>query len=378
MESKVSIVKCESYESARVYQKIKEGINLLGGINSFVKRGEQVLLKPNFLTGRPPEKSVNTHPAIVGAVAKLVMEAGARPVIGDSPQLGSALKVSEKCGVVEIAKELGIEIVEFKPTEVKHPEGKHFKHFIVGKAVLEADKIINLPKLKTHSLTFLTLAVKNMFGCVPGARKAQWHVRTSQKGVEYFSRMLLDLCTLTNPVLSIVDGISCMEGKGPGFGESRHLGLIIAGTDAVSVDAVIAKVLRVNPEQFPTWKVALNEQYGTARLNDIEVLGKSINEVRIDDFQYPPKFTEIKGFLKIFMGFLKVHLTTHPFIDTTRCEKCNNCIEACPLKCIAALEEGYVMNSKDCIQCLCCMEVCPHAAIDLKEGSLLKLFKHFK
>ena len=108
MESKVSIVKCESYESARVYQKIKEGINLLGGINSFVKRGEQVLLRPNFLTGRPPEKSVNTHPAIVGAVAKLVMEAGARPVIGDSPQLGSALKVSEKCGVVEIAKELGI------------------------------------------------------------------------------------------------------------------------------------------------------------------------------------------------------------------------------------------------------------------------------
>ena len=376
MKSKVSIVGCDDYEPEKVYQKIKEGVYLLDGIDSFIKRGEQVLLKPNFLTGRSPEKCVNTHPAIVRAVAKLVLELGARPVIGDSPQLGSALRVAEKCGVAEIARELDIEIVEFEPIEVKYPEGKYFKHFTLGKAVLEADKIINLPKLKTHSLTFLTLAVKNMFGCVPGARKAQWHMRTSQKGVEYFSRMLLDLCTLTRPVLSIVDGISSMEGKGPGFGESRQLKLIIAGTDAVSVDAVIAKGLRVTPERFPTWKIALDERYGTAHLDEIEVLGKSIDEVRIDDFQYPPKITEIKGFFKTFLVFLKGSLTTRPFIDTTRCEKCNNCIEACPLKCIAALEEGYVTNSKECIQCLCCMEVCPHGAIDLKEGSLLKLFKH--
>ena len=378
MKSKVSIVKCEVYEHEKVYQKVKEGINLLGGIDSFIKKGEQVLLKPNFLTGRPPEKCVNTHPAIVGAVAKVVLEAGARPVIGDSPQLGSALRVAEKCGIAEIARELGIEIVEFEPTEVKHPEGKYFKQFTVGKAVIEADKIINLPKLKTHSLTFLTLSVKNMFGCVPGARKAQWHVRTSQKGIEYFSRMLLDLYTLTNPVLSIVDGISSMEGKGPGFGKPRHLGLITSGTDAVSVDAVIAEVIGVNVQQFPTWKAALNEQYGTAHLNEIEVLGKSIDEVRIDDFQYPPKITEIKGFPKILMGFLKGQLTTHPFIDNKRCEKCNNCIEACPSKCISDYEGGFVINAKDCIQCLCCMEICPHGAIDLKEGSLIKFFKHLK
>ena len=152
--------------------------------------------------------------------------------------MGSALKVAEQCGVAAVARELGIEIVEFEPVEVKYPAGKFFKRFTLGKAVLEADTIINLPKLKTHGLTYLTLAVKNIFGCIPGARKAQWHVRTSRQGSEYFARMLLDLHTLINPPLSIVDGIIAMEGKGPGFGNPRDLGLIIAGTDAVAVDAV--------------------------------------------------------------------------------------------------------------------------------------------
>ncbi len=378
MRAKVSIVKCDDYKSEKVYQKVKEGVNLLGGIDSFITKGEQVLLKPNFLIGRSPEKCVNTHPAIVRAVAKLVLEAGANPVIGDSPQLGSALKVAEKCGVAEIARELGIDIVEFKPVEVMHPGGKFFKHFVLGKAVLKADKIINLPKLKTHSLTFLTLAVKNIFGCIPGARKAQWHVRTSQKGNEYLSRMLLDLYTLINPALSIVDGIVAMEGKGPGSGKPRNLGLIIAGADAVAVDAVITETIGASPEQYIALKIALDEHYGIAQINNIEVLGELINKIKIDDFQFPPKTREIKGFLKIFMGFMKVHLTTHPFINSEQCEKCNNCVETCPMKCIVSYEDSLAVNSKGCIQCLCCMEVCPNGAIDLKEGSLLKLLKYLK
>ena len=378
MGTRVSIVRCKEYESEKVYQKVKEGVNLLGGIESFVNKGEQVLLKPNFLVGRLPKKCVNTHPAMVRAVARLVLEAGAHPMIGDSPQLGSALKVAGKCGVAEVAQELGIDIIEFEPVEVNYPDGVFFKHFVLGKAVLEADKIINLPKLKTHSLTFLTLAVKNMFGCIPGARKAQWHVRTSQKGSEYFSRMLLDLYTLINPTMSIVDGIVSMEGKGPGFGKPRDLGLIFAGTDAIAVDSVISTVIGGDPEQFPTLKVALKEHYGTARLNDIEVLGEMIDEVKIDDYQFPPQITEIKGFLKIFMGFLKGQLTTHPFIESEKCKECNNCVEACPLNCIISHEGGFVINSKECIQCLCCMEVCPHGAIGLKEGFLIKLFKHLK
>ena len=165
---KVSIVRCEDYQHEKVLKNVEEGLALLGGLDSFISPGDRVLLKPNFLVGRTPEKCVNTHPAVVKAVAQLVLSAGAQPVIGDSPQMGSALKVAEKCGIAEVARELGIEIVEFEPVEVKHPAGKFFKHFTIGKAVLDADTIINLPKLKTHRFTYLTLAVKNLFGWIPG------------------------------------------------------------------------------------------------------------------------------------------------------------------------------------------------------------------
>jgi len=378
MKEKVSIVTCADYRPERVYRQLKEGLDLLGGIGAFISKGERVLLKPNFLIGRAPEKCVNTHPELVRAVAQLVLEASATPVIGDSPQMGSALKVAEQCGVAAVARELGIEIVEFEPVEVKHPAGKFFKRFTLGKAVLEADSIINLPKLKTHGLTFLTAAVKNLFGCVPGARKAQWHVRTAHEGNEHFSRMLLDLAALINPPLSIVDGIDAMEGKGPGFGTPRHLGLIIAGTDAVAVDAVVTEVLGTHPEHFPTLQTALLEGYGTPDIGAIDLLGEGITEVAVDDFIFPPLIRPPSTARKLLMSILKGPLTTKPFIDKKQCQQCGNCFKACPLRCITEGVDGFSINAGECIQCLCCMEVCPNGAVDLKDGFLLNLFKRKK
>lgn len=378
MSDIVSIVGCEDYLYEKVLKKVEEGLALIGGLSSFISPGDRVLLKPNLLIGRAPEKCVNTHPAVVKAVAQLVLEAGAQPVIGDSPQMGSALKVAEKCGIGEVARELGIEIVEFEPVEVKHPAGKFFKRFTVGKAVLEADTIINLPKLKTHGLTYLTLAVKNIFGCIPGARKAQWHVKTAEQGNICFARMLLDLCTLVNPALSIVDGIIGMEGKGPGFGDPRDLGLIITGTDAVAVDAVIAKLIGVPPEHYPLLHTALNDGYGTASLDNIILKGLSITAAAPDDFILPPLLTQPGLLRRILMRILKGPLTTSPFIDKNKCLQCGNCHKACPVHCISSSESGFEITRRECIQCLCCMEVCPNGAVDLKDGFLLNLFKKKK
>ncbi len=378
MSETVSIVRCEDYQHEKVLKKVEEGIALLGGLDSFISPGDRVLLKPNFLVGRTPEKCVNTHPAVLKAVAQLVMSAGAKPVIGDSPQMGTALKVAEKCGIAEVARELGIEIVEFEPVEVKHPAGKLFKHFTIGKAVLEADTIINLPKLKTHSFTYLTLAVKNIFGCIPGARKAQWHVKTAEQGHTCFARMLLDLCTLIKPALSIVDGIVAMEGKGPGFGNPKDLGLIISGTEAVAVDAVIAKLIGVPPEHYPVLHIALNEGYGTASLDNIVLKGLPVTAAAPDNFILPPLLTQPALLRRILMRILKGPLTTSPFIDKNKCLQCGNCYKACPVHCISSSESGFEITRQECIQCLCCMEVCPNGAVDLKDGFLLNLFKRKK
>jgi uncharacterized protein (DUF362 family)/NAD-dependent dihydropyrimidine dehydrogenase PreA subunit len=373
--ARVSIARCPDYQHEHVCSSIRASLDHLGGIGAFVARNDRVLLKPNFLIGRSPERCVNTHPAVVKAVAELVLEAGGKPFIGDSPQLGSARNVAEKCGVGAVARELGLEIAEFDPVEVKNERGNHYRHFVIGKAVLEADVIINLPKLKTHSLTLLTLAVKNLFGCIPGPRKAQWHFRISRHGADFFARMLLDLYRLIQPPLTIVDGIVGMEGNGPGSGSPRQLGLIVSGTDAVAVDAVITEVLGINPQDYPTLRLAMSEGYGTPHLHDIDVLGEDLAQVRVPDFILPRMVTIPGAARALLMKVMKGPLTTRPVIDVIRCRGCSGCMKACPAGCITEEAGSFTIRPGQCIQCLCCMEVCPEGAIDLRDGFLLAAFK---
>jgi uncharacterized protein (DUF362 family)/Pyruvate/2-oxoacid:ferredoxin oxidoreductase delta subunit len=370
----VSIVKCPAYQEDTVCQTVKEAVDLVGGMSSFVSPGERVLLKPNLLIGRPPEKCVNTHPLVVKAVARMVQESGAVPLIGDSPQLDSAQKACDKCGIGEVARELGIEIVEFEPIDVLNPSGKVFKNFTIGKVLQKADKIINLAKLKSHSLTTLTLAVKNMFGAVPGARKGQWHVRTHTAGKEYFAQMLLDLYYLVKPSLNIVDGIVAMEGQGPGFGDPRPLGLIIAGADGVAVDRVIAEIVNIPAEQVPILMVALRDGYGVGELKEIAVLGERLEDVKVFDFKAPQFQDMMAKIPRPIMHFLKAYLTTQPAIIKEKCIECEMCLRACPRQCITHPAGAMKMNTDACIQCLCCMEICPQGAIELQPGGVLRLY----
>lgn len=374
MSAAVSIVKCRAYHEDTVYQKVKEAVDLLGGIKNFVSPGQRILLKPNLAIGRPPENCVNTHPLVVKAVALLVKEAGATVLIGDSPMLGSAKKAANKCGLEEIAQDLGVDIVEFEPATFQNPDGRIFKSFTIGKIIKEVDRVINISKLKTHALMVLTLSVKNMFGCVPATRKGQWHVRTSGEGlgVEYFAQMLLDLNYFVNPVLNIVDGVIGMEGQGPGFGDPRHFGLLIAGTDGVALDRIISEMLNIKADRVPVLRVANREGYGVAKLEDINTLGERLEDHRVSDLKLAPKEDGFAKLPKSLKKFLKVYVTTRPLINQEKCEACEMCAQACPLSCIAIDQGRLEIDRHRCIQCLCCMEICPNGAIDLIPGSLLK------
>jgi uncharacterized protein (DUF362 family) len=377
LSATVSVVKCEGYQEDLVLAKIKETVDLLGGMEKFVSPGQKILLKPNLLSGRPIEKCVTTHPLVVKAIALLVREAGAVPLIGDGPQGESAQKAASKCGIEAIAKDLNIGIVEFEPIVVQNPNGKIFKNFVIGKILKEVDGVINIPKLKTHGLTTLTVAVKNIFGCIPGFRKAEWHLRTYREGNEYFAQMLLDLYDLIDPVLNIVDGVIAMEGKGPGFGDPRNLGLLIGGTDAVAVDRIVAEIVNIPAEKIPTLQMAMSDGFGTSKIEEINVVGEEVETCRVLDFK-PPQEDPFQKLPKKVVRFLKTYLTFHPTIILEVCEVCKSCLKACPRKCIS-VENGQVkINRQDCIQCYCCMEACPHAAIDLKPGSLLKAYQKIR
>jgi len=374
LSTSVSIVTCQTYQEEMVYQKVKEAVDLLGGIKNFVSPEEKILLKPNLAIGRPPEKCVTTHPLVVKAIALLVKEAGATPLIGDSPMLGSAEKAANKCGIEEIARELGINIVEFEPITMQNPEGKIFTSLTIGKIIKEVDRVINLPKLKTHAFTLLTLSVKNMLGCIPGSRKGQWHVKTYKAGKEYFAQLLLDLNLLVNPVLTIVDGVIAMEGMGPGFGDPRHLGLFIAGTDGVAVDRIISEIINVEPAHSPILKVAIEKGYGIGKLEEIDIVGEKLNDVRVVDFKLPHKEEVFERMPNIFKKFLKAQLTIHPVINQEECEVCEMCLRTCPMNCISSENEKLKIDEHECIQCLCCLEICPHGAIDLTPGGLLNIY----
>jgi uncharacterized protein (DUF362 family)/Pyruvate/2-oxoacid:ferredoxin oxidoreductase delta subunit len=370
----VSIVKCQTYREDMVYQKVKEAIDLLGGIKNFVSPGEKILLKPNLAAGRPPEKCVTTHPLVVKAIALMVKEAAATPLIGDSPMLDSAQRAAHKSGIGNIARELGIDIVEFEPMTLQNPEGKIFRNFTIGKIIKEVDGVINIPKLKTHALTLLTLSIKNILGCVPGTRKGQWHIKTHKAGKEYFAQMLLDLNLLVNPVLNIVDGVIAMEGMGPAFGDPHNLGLIIAGTDGVAVDRTITEIVNVPHEHSPILRVAIKNGYGIGQLEKIDIVGEKLEDVRTTDFKLPQKEDMFDRLPHSFKKFLKAQLTAQPVINQEKCEACEMCLQACPMN-VIYLENGRLKIDKNgCIQCLCCLEVCSKGAIDLKPGVVLNVF----
>ena len=369
-KSKVAIVKCKDYQEEKVYEAVRESVDLLGGIGSFIRNGDRVLLKPNLLSGKTPEKAVTTHPSVVSAVVRLVKDAGGNPCIGDSPGIGGLKRVAEKAGIKEVADIMGVKLVEFgEAVDVENRRGHIFKRFEVAKAFLEADVIINLPKLKTHGQMLLTLCVKNNFGFVVGNRKAKWHLKAGVD-VDFFAQMLLDLYLLIQPRLTIMDGIVAMEGDGPGNGDPRKVGLIFAGIDCVAIDTVICQTLGIPSDDVYTIRAARQRGIGETDLKEIEVLGESLGEIKVKDFKLPK--THDIGFHipKFLSNFLKNIITSMPEIDYTKCRLCQVCVDSCPSQTMKTVNGKVNIDYKSCIRCFCCQELCPEGAVGIKRGWL--------
>ncbi len=369
----VSIIRCADYDREGTFSAIQQAVDLLGGMRTFVKPGERVLIKPNLLKGRPPEAAVTTHPEVVRAVIRLVREAGGKPMIGDSPGLGDLRTVCAKAGILDVVNEEGAELVELdEPVEVKNTG--RFHRFEIARAALEADAIINLPKLKTHGMTTLTGAVKNLFGCVPGKRKVQWHFNTGVNH-ELFAVMLNELCALLKPRLTIMDAVIGMEGNGPGSGDPRGIGVVIAGQDPVAVDVIASRVLGVGLERLPLIKAAAASGFGETRPDRIRVLGEALSNVKIRHFRLPPGAHLEWKLPEWARGSLKNAFTSKPVIDNSACVQCGICQGHCPQGAIMSTGKWLEINHRICIRCFCCQEFCPQGAITVGRGWALKMVR---
>jgi len=370
MKSTVSIVKCQNYDEDKVLDGLRTAIGLLGGIEQFVQKGNRVLLKPNLLFGKAAEKAVTTHPSIVKGMIKIVREGGGIPFIGDSPSVGGLVRTAEKAGIKGVADEMNCPLLEFdRPVLSAKGVGKHFKQLEIDQAILEVDVIINLPKWKTHGNTLLTLGVKNLFGCIPGPRKALWHLRAGENR-RLFAQVLVDLYQVVKPSLTVLDGIVGMEGNGPNSGHPIPLGLILASNEALSIDQVVCDLLGISRKALLTNRVAFEQGIGR---DGIEVLGERVEDVRIPHFQFPPLSGadwDLPGFIR---RALKNALSTKPVIEEERCVLCNRCVEICPPKALTRKAKGFIFDYGKCIRCFCCQEVCSEGAIAIKSGWALRI-----
>jgi uncharacterized protein (DUF362 family)/NAD-dependent dihydropyrimidine dehydrogenase PreA subunit len=368
-KSKVSIVKLDNYQAQNVAVAVEKGLGLLGGLEQILKPRSRVFVKINLLSpASPPDKGIITHPAFARGVLGLLKEFGAEITVGDdiSSENGDSFLPS---GYREVCRELDIRLVNLKETGFREVRcnGKVLEKVYISPLVLEADFILNLPKLKTHSYTIYTGAIKNLFGVIPHGLRIKYH-RLFQNN-EIFSEMLVDILSCAPPHLTIMDAVMAMEGEGPSAGNVKKVGLILASRDAVALDAMATYLIGINPLEIPTTRLADERGLGQGKIGEIEVMGEDLEEVRVKKFKHSAIAVGLlqKKIPSFLYAYFQDQLTLIPKVLKHKCTACGECVRICPVNAAQRKERTAWIDEKKCIHCLCCHEVCPEAAIKLKQ-----------
>lgn len=385
-KSLVALVPLDTYEQEKVNAAVEQAVNLLGGIGRFVSPEESILLKPNLLSRAIPQRAITTHPAVFGAAAKLLRDAGYEHLsYGDSPgnPTTSPAKAAESAGIAAAAEEYAIPMADFDHgSTVQCPDGRVSRSFCICEGVQASDALINLPKMKTHALERITGAVKNLYGCVFSINKAAGHAKHPSS--ESFADMLCDLYGASKARLHIMDGVIAMEGNGPASGVPVQMNVILASDDPVALDSVFCALISLAPEAVPTCVSGVAAGIGTMAHEEITVRTPEgdFTPAEAADRWGNPSFDVFRGQMKknLIARSAKVLpcLQDRPRVDRTKCVACGVCEEACPVE-GKAVHAGNGQKAKydyqKCIRCYCCQEMCPAKAITLYRPVLSRLLK---
>jgi uncharacterized protein (DUF362 family) len=282
---KVILSRCTDYTPQKIAEAIQKQFELLGGLQKFVTPGDTVLLKPNFIAPRSRRHAAQTHPSVIIETARLLKDFGAKPFVADSPAWSNVFACVKVLKMEEPLKKLAVPVKQLDKPKWCHIGAKNTR-IGISSVALDADVIINLPKFKAHQQLLATFAVKNMFGCVSGKRKALWHFRKGSKPDD-FCELLIDIYKFLNPALTIIDGVMAMDGPGPIRGRTRPLGWLIGGIDPIACETICAKLINSSPQEIPIIRTANQIGFGCSEFDKIEIAGDDFPQSLCTDFDLP-------------------------------------------------------------------------------------------
>jgi uncharacterized protein (DUF362 family)/NAD-dependent dihydropyrimidine dehydrogenase PreA subunit len=365
----VAVARCPDYDRERVLAAVRKSVDSLGGIRRFVTSGERILIKPNMLSAKAPEEAVTTHPEVLRAVIKLVKECGATPIVGDSPSGPSTERIlrrlAQKTGVQRVCDEERVEFTLFDESfTVSFPNGVAAKSFELTTALKQVSGVVSVAKMKTHTFTVLTGAVKNLFGLIPGLKKAEYHFRMQKRAA--FSEMLVDLAECVKPRLTIMDAVVGMEGDGPAGGNLRHIGLILSSANVHALDSVFLALTGAEPAAVPSVATAMRRGLAPADPNAIRIVGEPEAATKLKGFKMPSTAKAYGGIPSALGKVAGEIVSKKPVYVAKRCTRCNACVEICYAQALTLGEKKPRIDRNKCIRCYCCQEVCPASAVLLK------------
>ena len=367
---KVVIRPCAEYTEECCRAALLSVLEPLGGL-SWVRPGMKIAVKANLITALKPETAATTHPALLAALVRLLTERGAEVRVGDSP--GGVFskpyvdRVYAVCGL-EAVKEAGGSLnQDYSVKECSDPDCLVLKSFAYTGWLDWADVILSFSKLKVHAMMSMTAATKNLFGCIPGAVKAEYHYRFPE--YRDFADMLVDLNVHFKPYLHFCDAVTGMEGNGPTQGTPRHLGALLVSPDPFALDLAAARLIGLTKGDVPYLEAAYERGLMPAAAEDLEVDGDP-EAFLAPDFRHVGNALDLtalvggnSGMGRFFRKVLGRMLQADPKLEKDSCVGCGVCARSCPAKAIEIRDRKARIDRNLCIRCFCCQELCPKGAM---------------
>lgn len=380
MSGAVCALEAQSYEYKTIKDVIERQFQLLE-LDKLIHPGMNIVIKPNLLMKRTPEEATTTHPTLIAAITEHLLDLGAASVtIAESPgglyNKAQLTGIYNATGMTSYSETSGFRLNDdFSYTEVSYLDGETCKLFNIITPLTQADLIISVAKLKTHGMTGLSGAVKNMFGSVPGLQKPELHYRFPEK--QQFCNMLIDLWECLHPAITFVDAVESMEGDGPSGGSNRKTNRIFCSTDPYALDTALAYFIDMPVNQIPVLQNAVRRGLAPKSFAQVTMVGDEL--APIQDFKKPhQKNIDFLDKLPLWMQQPAKKVTDkllkpRPVIRTKDCVGCGKCAESCPQKIIRIENHKAKIHPESCIRCYCCHEMCPVKAIDIKRFQFFSL-----